>query len=136
MSRRESIQKMRSLKYKALAEKKDIVNNKIVCNFDSVNGHVRYEDGMIVGPCLNRNICELNPVGSRFKDGLEAKRLDIKEKQASKSIPSIGELVCCDTSKCANHGMMELCHHGALHEWSESCTMTCNRYHDAYCKGG
>lgn len=125
MSRRQSIQKLKTLKYQALTEKKDIKTPKIVCNFDEKQGHT---------DCQNINTCELNPTASRYKKGLESERLEAIEKEELRSMEQEG-IVICNKTRCSQYGMKELCSHGVKHQWSESCTMQCNRYQDSYCKG-
>ena len=69
MSRRESIRKLRSLKYQAIKGKNE---EKWDCFFDEVNGHAHYTknkegDYEKTGLCLNRHKCLLYPENSHWK---------------------------------------------------------------------
>lgn len=125
------ISETRDKKFNKLTEKKETVN-EVVCNFDEVNGHVEYKDGEIIGPCLNRGVCELHPMDSRYKSKLESDRVEARSKEEIRSIKRTG-LVICNKKQCKLYGNVETCQHGIIHQWSESCTMQCNRFKDSRC---
>ena len=105
------IKEARTQKFQKLKSKKGTINS-IVCSFDEVNGHVAYKDGEIVGPCHNQNICELNPVYSRYKMNLEKEREKLREWGELKVMDQTGEMVCCVKHNCKNHGLRDVCSHG------------------------
>lgn len=106
---------------------------KIVCNYDNKHGHIKSEKmkqkDMNPCKCTNQNICQLNPLPSRYKETLNEKEegTPIQQKYQCQT------LVKCTQEKCKNYNT-DHCKHSKPHLFTSECLVLCERYPNQICE--